>query len=80
MPYPETFWRRRLRHGIAFLVLLAIACAMVWVQHSQLTDTGFTTGYALLIAIGILASYSLKKRLSFLRFLGTSSGWLRVPV
>ena len=80
MPYPETFWRRRLRHGIAFLVLLAIACAMVWVQHSQLTDTGFTTGYALLIAIGILASYSLKKRLSFLRFLGTSSGWLHFHV
>lgn len=78
--YPETFWRRRLRHMALFGVLLALACAMVWVQYQSLTDTGFTTGYSLLVAMGILTSYTLKKRCSFLRFLGTSSAWLHAHV
>lgn len=76
----EPFWRRRLRHMAVFGVLLGLSCAVVYLQYQQLMDTGFTTGYALLAALGILSSYSLKKRWSFLRFLGTSSTWLHIHV
>ncbi len=76
----ESITRRRFRHIGIFLSALALALSLVWLQHNSLGDTGFSTGYVLLGAVVFLALYSLRKRLSVLRFLGSSSAWLHLHI
>lgn len=59
---------------------LSLGLSLVWLQHNSLGDTGFSTGYALLGAVIFLALYGLRKRMSMLRFLGSSSAWLHLHI
>lgn len=76
----EKFVRRRIRHLLLFVIVLSLLALLVWSQHQSLGDTGFSTGYLLLSAVTFLSLYGLRKRLSFLRGLGSSSTWMQLHI
>ncbi len=59
-----------------FIVALFALTLLVWQQESRLERSAFSTGYLLITAVVFLASYNLRKKLTFLP-LGSSSTWLR---
>jgi hypothetical protein len=72
----RTFTKRRLRNFA--LLAIALACLVWWVRvrEQHFGSTSFATGYLLLAAIFFLASYNVRKKLTFLP-LGSSSTWLQ---
>jgi hypothetical protein len=68
--------RRRVAN--ASLLLLALTGIALWLRagHRNLGTTSFTTGYLLLAAVLLLASYNVRKKLPFLP-LGNSATWLQ---
>ena len=72
----STLVRRRWRN----LVLTGIVCAalltLYWIATASLRSTSFVSGWVLAGACVVLASYNLRKKLTFLP-LGASAAWLQ---
>lgn len=78
MGEPEvTFAARRLRNTSLALLVLALVAATVWLNHLALRDTAFPTGWMLVTAFAVLATYNLRKKLPFLP-LADSASWMQV--
>jgi len=63
----------------AFLVLSVIFCAAYYLFSIRLANTSFASGVFLLICLFFLASYQLRKKLSFLS-IGNTSAWLHFHI
>ena len=70
---------RRRRYSVALIVLLLLAGAINLLLSITLQRTALVSGWVLFALVAVLASYNLRKRISFLP-LGSSSTWLQVHV
>lgn len=74
------FAYRRIRQLIALALLIATVSLIVHQLDTSLQRTSFITGWGLMSVVGLLTCYNLRKRLSFLSFLGSSRSWLQIHV
>jgi len=74
-----TFARRRLRNGAIALLVLAAAGAAVWAQYLALRDPAILTGWMLVAAFAVLASYNVRKKFPFLPLL-SSAAWMQTHI
>ena len=70
---------RRRRYSVALIVLLLLAGAIDLLLSITLQRTALVSGWVLFALVAVLASYNLRKRISFLP-LGSSSTWLQIHV
>ena len=74
------FLARRLRQLVAIALLLGVVAFLVAQLDRSLHRTPFITGWTLLGVVGLLMSYNLRKRLTFLPFLGSSRAWMQIHI
>ena len=74
-----SFSVRRRRYSVALIVLLLLAGAIDLLLSITLQRTALVSGWVLFALVAVLASYNLRKRISFLP-LGSSSTWLQIHV
>ena len=74
-----SFSVRRRRYSVALIVLLLLAGAINLLLSITLQRTALVSGWVLFALVAVLASYNLRKRISFLP-LGSSSTWLQIHV
>lgn len=75
----KTFNHRRIRNLVFLAVVVALIVAIVRAEENALGASAFTTGYILLAAVFVLASYNTRKKLPFLP-LGNSATWLQFHI
>lgn len=63
----------------AFTILTVMFCAAYYLFSIRLANTSFVSGAALLVCLFFLASYQLRKKLSFL-LIGNTSAWLHFHI
>lgn len=76
---PIRFRIRRIRNATTLVVCTVTATLLLQRLKQQLVSTGYLSGFVLAGIVVILASFNLRKKLSFLP-LGNSSLWLQVHV
>lgn len=74
------FMVRRIRQLAALATLLAVVAWVVAQLDQSLYRTSFITGWTLLGLVGLLMSYNLRKKLTFLPFLGSSRAWMQIHI
>src|SRR5689334_10060271 len=76
-PARSSFAHRRVRNSLLLVLVLAIITAWWRFEVLTLRPHAFMSGGLLLGAVGFLALYNIRKRLTFLP-LGTSAAWLQI--
>ena len=71
---------RRLRQLLALTILVAVIAWLISQLDQSLHRTSFITGWSLLGIVGLLMSYNIFKRLTFIPILGSSRAWMQIHI
>ncbi len=74
-----TFATRALRNTAVFVILAVALLILNWVYGISLRDTSFLSGWLLLVGVGLLTAYNLRKKLPILPLLSVSV-WLQLHI
>lgn len=72
-------WIRRITYGAVTIFVAFCMLRIIRVQNDRLQNSSFTSGYILLVAVLFLASFNVRKRLSFVP-LGSASAWMQIHI
>ena len=74
-----TFATRALRNTAVFVILAVALLILNWVYGLSLRDTSFLSGWLLLVGVGLLTAYNLRKKLPIVPLLSVSV-WLQLHI
>ena len=77
---PFTFSDRRVRNVCFTVLSIAILAVIVYAQNQSLMRSSFTTGYLLIGFFVFLASFNLRKKLTFLPAIGSAALWMQIHI
>jgi hypothetical protein len=77
---PISFSARRVRNVCFTVLSIAILAVIVYAQNQSLMRSSFTTGYLLIGSIVFLASFNLRKKLTFLPAIGSAAFWMQIHI
>ena len=74
-----TFGTRALRNTAVLVILTVALLILNWVYGISLRDTSFLSGWLLLVGVGLLTAYNLRKKLPIMPLLSVSV-WLQLHI
>ena len=77
---PQAFRRRRLIHVGLFVLAMMALVALLVVLEQGLRRVSYFSGYLLFAAIVFLTLFNVRKKLTFLPLLGSSSFWMQLHI
>jgi hypothetical protein len=77
---PVNFWSRRLRNVSIMVAALVAIGVVIYAQSQSLRHASFTSGYLLFGTIVFLASFNLRKKLTFLPAIGSAKFWMQLHI
>ena len=75
-----SFRKRRFRNILLTGIVSAVVVLVVYAQNQSLLHGSFTSGYILFGTIVFLASFNLRKKLTFLPRIGTAAFWTQLHI